>query len=410
MPTPANQALPQLGGLTATQFLSQYWNKKPLLIRQAFSNFERDHQPFNIADVLKLSGYDEAQARLISQPKKNGKPAWNMARGPFRKKHFDALKGEKWTVLVQDTQHFSHEAHALLAHFDFISHDRIDDLMVSYATVGGGVGPHVDSYDVFLLQGTGQRRWQISKQTDLEWVKDAPLRILKNFKAEDEWVLEAGDMLYLPPGYAHNGVAENDCLTWSIGFRAPALEELAGAYLDYQRDNLKLGGVLQESLRFATDQPGTLSAQSLQAYVNALQSQPNTAQQMTDFIGGYLTVAKNHVMFLPPEDEVSAAVFAREASKHGLRLDLRSRMMRIDNGKKPLFFINGFNAQNNVHPDKQQNVALDTALPEITALFSALANTRKASPALVRAAMQHASAKAVLHDWFDNGYIEYLLN
>ncbi len=410
MPTPAHQPLPQLGGLTATQFLNQYWGKKPLLIRQAFANFERDNQPFNIADVLKLSGYDEAQARLISQPKKSGKSAWNMARGPFRKKHFDALKGEKWTVLVQDTQHFSHEAHALLAHFDFVSHDRIDDLMVSYAAAGGGVGPHVDSYDVFLLQGTGQRRWQISKQTDLEWVKDAPLRILKNFQAEDEWVLEAGDMLYLPPGYAHNGVAENDCLTWSIGFRAPAREELLGAYLDYQRDSLKPTGVLQESARLATEQPGTLSAQSLQDYVTALQVPPPTKQQMIEFIGGYLTVPKNHVLFLPPEEETSVAIFAREASKHGLKLDLRSRMMRIDDDAKPHFFINGFSAENNTHIGAPKNIVLDTALPEIAALFSALAHTRQAAPALVRAAIQHAGVKAVLHDWLDNGYIEYLLN
>lgn len=407
MPTPANQALPQLGGITATQFLNQYWGKKPLLIRQAFANFERDNQPFNVADVLKLAGYDEAQARLVSQTKKSGKRAWNMVRGPFRKKHFDALKGEKWTVLVQDTQHFSHEAHALLAHFDFISHDRIDDLMVSYATAGGGVGPHVDSYDVFLLQGTGSRRWQISKQTDLEWVKDAPLRILKNFNAEEEWVLDAGDMLYLPPGYAHNGVAEDDCLTWSIGFRAPAREELAGAYLDYQRDNLNVKGVLQESARHATDQPGTLSAQSLQDYVTALQAQPTSAQQMTDFIGGYLTVAKNHVMFLPPEEAITAAAFAREASKNGLTLDLRSRMMRIDDGAKPLFFLNGFNAQNMAHSDAG-NIALDAAAPDVEALFSALANTRRASPALVRAALLQPAVKAVLHDWFDNGYIQYL--
>ena len=198
MPIPANQPLSQLGGITAAQFLSEYWGKKPLLIRQAFVDFEAKHQPFSIADVLKLAGYDEAQSRLIATPSKAAKGTktpWIMERGPFRKKRFDALKSEKWTVLVQDTQHFSHEAHKLLAHFNFISHDRIDDLMVSFASAGGGVGPHVDSYDVFLLQGSGTRRWQISKQTDLTWVKDAPLKILKNFKAEQEWDLVAGDML-----------------------------------------------------------------------------------------------------------------------------------------------------------------------------------------------------------------------
>ncbi len=404
MSTPSNQPLPQLGGLSAAQFLSEYWNKKPLLIRQAFANFEEKYQPFNVADVLKLAGYDEAQARLIVNTPKSAKAPWILERGPFRKKRFDALKGEKWTVLVQDTQHFSHEAHALLAHFNFISHDRVDDLMVSYAPAGGGVGPHVDSYDVFLLQGTGSRRWQISAQPDLTWVKDAPLKILKNFKTEQEWLLEAGDMLYLPPGYAHNGVAESDCLTWSIGFRAPAREEIAGAYLDYQRDNLKFLGLVPETTRVATDTPGHLSQASLQDYKTALQALPNSDAQMTTFIGGYLTAAKNHVMFIPPEIAVTQAKFAREAAKHGLQLDLRTRMIRID----AQFFINGFEAG----LDANKAAIVDVTIAEVTALFDSLANTRQASAACVSAALASIQAaagiKATLHDWFDNGFIDYL--
>jgi 50S ribosomal protein L16 3-hydroxylase len=404
MPTSIASPLAHLGGLSATQFLSEYWNRKPLLIRQAFANFEQKHQPFNIADVLKLAGYDEAQARLIVNTPKSGKASWLLERGPFRKKRFDALKDQEWTVLVQDTQHFSHEAHALLAHFDFISYDRIDDLMVSYAPAGGGVGPHVDSYDVFLLQGTGSRRWQISAQPDLTWVKDAPLKILKNFKAEQEWVLEAGDMLYLPPGYAHSGVAQSDCLTWSIGFRAPAREELAGAYLDYQRDNLKLLGLVQESKRDATQTPGRLSPSSLQDYQAALLALPNSSAQMTNFIGGYLTAAKNHVMFMPPEVSVTPAKFARDAAKYGLRLDLRSRMMQIDSQ----FFINGFEAG----MDANKMPTVDVKIAEVTALFESLANTRIASPAWVSAAFANAKAasgiKTTLHEWFDNGFIEYL--
>jgi 50S ribosomal protein L16 3-hydroxylase len=404
MPTSTASPLAQLGGLSATQFLSEYWNKKPLLIRQAFANFEQKYQPFNIADVLKLAGYDEAQARLVVNTPKSGQAPWLLERGPFRKKRFDALKGQKWTVLVQDTQHFSHEAHALLAHFDFISYDRIDDLMVSYAPKGGGVGPHVDSYDVFLLQGTGSRRWQISAKPDLTWVKDAPLKILKNFKAEQEWVLEAGDMLYLPPGYAHNGEAQSDCLTWSIGFRAPAREEIAGAYLDYQRDNLKLLGLVQESERAATLTPGHLSQSSLQDYQAALLALPNSSAQMTNFIGGYLTAAKNHVMFIPPEISVTPAKFARDAAKCGLRLDLRSRMMRIDSQ----FFINGFEAG----MDANKMPTVDVMIAEVTALFESLANTRVASPACVSAALANAEAangiKTTLYEWFDNGFIEYL--
>ena len=136
---------------------------------------------------------------------------------------------------MQDTNRFSRKAESLLARFDFVPHVRIDDVMVSYAVPGGGVGPHVDSYDVFLLQGRGRRRWRISRQRDLGFVPGLPLRILERFVPEQEWTLDPGDMLYLPPGVAHEGVAESECLTWSIGFRAPSDAELAAGHLSALR-------------------------------------------------------------------------------------------------------------------------------------------------------------------------------
>lgn len=237
--TPSNAPLQMLGGISAQQFLDEYWQQKPLLIRDAFSG---NVAPLTNAEILTLAGYDDAESRLVLWHNN----AWSLDHGPFSAKDFKQLRraqDARWTVLVQDVQHFSHEAHALLAEFNFLPQARIDDLMVSYAVKGGGVGPHFDSYDVFLLQGHGQRRWQISAQDDLTLQNDLPLKILKHFQPAQEWVLNAGDMLYLPPVYAHNGVAaSDDCVTWSIGFRAPSNQEMLEAWLDDARDTLKTGG------------------------------------------------------------------------------------------------------------------------------------------------------------------------
>ena len=226
--------LEHLGGLTANQFLRRHWQKKPLLVRGAFPNF---CDPLTKKEVLTLAKRDEAESRMIVRAGKQ----WQLHHGPFSRAkcgNFAWHRDDAWTVLVQDTQHFSWEAHALLANFRFIPHARVDDLMVSYAVPGAGVGPHFDSYDVFLLQGAGQRRWRISAQTDLSLRKDMPLKILARFKPEQEFLLETGDMLYLPPGYAHDGIAESECLTWSIGFRAPTAQDLAVAFLDSLRDEI----------------------------------------------------------------------------------------------------------------------------------------------------------------------------
>ncbi|MEP7157499.1 MAG: cupin domain-containing protein, partial [Betaproteobacteria bacterium] len=227
-----NTALAQLGGMSAAKFLRDCWQKKPLLIRNAFPQFV---EPLTKKEVFELAQRDEAESRIVSQSGKQ----WQLLQGPFTKRDFTAQKNNLWTVLIQDTQHFSQEAHDVLTRFNFIPHARVDDLMVSYAVPGAGVGAHFDSYDVFLLQGTGKRRWQISSQKDLRLKADVPLKILARFKPEQEYVLECGDMLYLPPGYAHHGVAETECLTWSVGFRAPSQQEMSAALLDHVRDAIQ---------------------------------------------------------------------------------------------------------------------------------------------------------------------------
>src|SRR3974390_3798215 len=191
------------GKFDRAAFMRRHWQREPLLLRDAFPGFS---DPLSPREVLALASNEDAISRLVVRRGKR----WSVEHGPIPASRFKQLPRRDWTVLVQDTNHFSRAARELLARFDFVPHARIDDVMVSYAVPGGGVGPHVDSYDVFLLQGRGRRRWQISRQKDHSFVPGLDLRILERFAPEREWVLEAGDMLYLPPGTAHHGGAESE--------------------------------------------------------------------------------------------------------------------------------------------------------------------------------------------------------
>jgi 50S ribosomal protein L16 3-hydroxylase len=227
-----NQPLSLLAGLTPAQFMHRHWQKKPLVVRQAIAGL----QPLlSRAELFKLAATEAVESRLIVQNQSN----WTMKHGPFAARALPALSQNAWTLLLQGVDLHDARAHQLLQQFRFVPDARLDDLMISFATPGGGVGPHFDSYDVFLLQVSGRRRWKISRQKDLSLQSGMPLKILQNFQPEEEFVLEAGDMLYLPPRYAHDGVAEaceangkpQDCMTYSIGFRAPARRELAAELL-----------------------------------------------------------------------------------------------------------------------------------------------------------------------------------
>ncbi|HVK54859.1 MAG TPA: cupin domain-containing protein [Burkholderiales bacterium] len=225
----------------------------------------------------------------------------------------------------------------MLQQFDFIPHARLDDLMVSYAAVGGGVGPHTDSYDVFLLQGPGKRRWRISAQKDTEILPNAPLKILKDFKPENEWVLEPGDMLYLPPGYAHEGVALTECMTYSIGFRAPSAQELATAFLDHMQEQVLLHGRYDDPDLTATKHPGDIPKSMVKKVAATLQKINWNEIDVSAFLGAYLSEPKPHVFFSPPERPWSKRKFASTVERHGLRLALKSRMLYRLN----IFFLNG---------------------------------------------------------------------
>jgi 50S ribosomal protein L16 3-hydroxylase len=214
------QPLALLGGLSPTQFMKRHWQKKPFLVRNAIPGFV---PCVGRNDLVALAAEEGVESRLIVDSPKG----WKMKHGPFPKRSLPPFSQKKWTFLVQGVDMHHDGVHALMQQFRFVPDARLDDVMISYASDGGGVGPHFDSYDVFLLQAHGQRRWRIGRQKDLSLQAGVPLKILQNFEAEEEFVLNPGDMLYLPPKYAHDGVAEGECMTWSIGFRAPQEGELA---------------------------------------------------------------------------------------------------------------------------------------------------------------------------------------
>ncbi|EKT4468448.1 cupin domain-containing protein [Pseudomonas juntendi] len=218
-----------LGGLTAREFLRDYWQKKPLLVRQAFPDFESPLDPDELAG---LALEEEVESRLVLE---HGERPWELRRGPFAEDSFADLPARDWTLLVQAVDQFVPEVAELLEHFRFLPSWRIDDVMVSFAAPGGSVGPHFDNYDVFLLQGHGKRNWKIGQMCDSDspLIEHADLRILADFEQSNEWTLEPGDMLYLPPRLAHYGVAEDDCLTYSVGFRAPSAAEVLTHFTDF---------------------------------------------------------------------------------------------------------------------------------------------------------------------------------
>lgn len=308
-----------LGGLSTEEFLRDYWQKKPLLIRQAVPGF---NGLLNPQQLVELSCLEDAQARLVKQARGN----WQLAHGPFDRDEMAKLRG-KWTVLVQGVNHVLPQATELLKRFNFIPHARLDDLMVSYAPKGGGVGPHFDAYDVFLLQGCGHRRWQISTQQDRSLIPGAPLRILQRFEVEQEWVLEAGDMLYLPPHCGHNGIAEDDCMTYSIGFRTPAYQELAEQFLVYLQDRICVDGMYADPDLKTQIHPSEIGTPMLQQVAQAIRKVQWDDEDVANFLGSYLSEPKPHIFFDTPAKPLSATRFAQALLTRGITLDLKTQML-----------------------------------------------------------------------------------
>ena len=291
------EPLQLLGGLSPKTFMQRHWQKKPLVIRQAISHFA---PLLDRAELLDLAAQDEVESRLVVQASAKAGTQWRFKHGPFVRKALPPFKQAGWTLLVQGVDLHDERVHSLMQQFRFIPDARLDDVMISYATDGGGVGPHFDSYDVFLLQAHGRRRWRIGRQTDLSLQPDMPLKILANFEPEEEFVLEPGDMLYLPPKYAHDGIADGECMTYSIGFRSPDRAELAQEILQRLAEQAvdEVGAGLYRDPKQPAVESSAAMPEALQSFAqDALQAALQDPLAVARAVGEYLSEPKANVWF-----------------------------------------------------------------------------------------------------------------
>ncbi len=373
--------------------MRRHWQKKPLLVRGAIPGFK---PLLSRSELFSLAGREGVESRLVVQ----GNSGWRMKQGPFGPRTLPALRQPGWSLLVQGVDMHVKKAHELLQQFRFVPDARLDDLMISFATAKGGVGPHFDSYDVFLLQASGRRRWKIGRQKDLTLQSGVPLKILQNFQPEQEFVLEAGDMLYLPPRYAHDGVAEPvaeeggnnaDCMTYSIGFRAPGRQELASELLHriaaFGEDaadedtgtsrGLSKPLLYRDPLQQATTKPAAMP-EALAAFAEeALRDALKDPLALACALGEYMTELKPSVWFDEPDE--TGPTFSG-----GIRLNPKSRMMYDAHH----VFLNG---------ESYRAGGADARLMQQLADGRALsaAKVAKASPA----------ARDLLADWHAAGWI-----
>jgi 50S ribosomal protein L16 3-hydroxylase len=365
-------------GMPVRRFLREHWHKEARLVRNAIPDAG---VAFDRRTLTALALRDNVESRLVVREGSR----WTVAHGPFRRADFRALPERNWTLLVQGLNLHSHAADALLRRFAFLPYARLDDVMVSYAVPGGGVGPHVDSYDVFLLQGFGRRRWRYGRQQDTTLRAGLPLRILARFAPEHAAVLEYGDMLYLPPRFAHDGVALDECTTYSIGFRAPSAQELATAFLDFLRDRIAVDGRYADPELAATREPARIDAAMRRKADTLLKAIRWTPETVAEFLGVELSTPKATVVFDPPRRPLSRAAFAKRIARHGVALDLRTQLLYDERR----LYINGIAC------------TLDDA---DAGRVTELAN-RRALPAAACASLG-AAALDLLHDWHRHGYLE----
>ncbi|MFC3282428.1 JmjC domain-containing protein [Litchfieldella rifensis] len=378
-----------LGGLSATEFLRDYWQQKPLLIRGAFSDFESPLDPDELAG---LACEDGIEARLVEEHGEEG--PWQVSHGPFDDATFVRLPERDWTLLVQAVDHYVPDVAALLEHFVFLPRWRLDDIMISYAPPGGSVGPHVDHYDVFLLQSSGRRRWQLGGPVadDAPIVTGLDLRILQHFEVEagQDWILEPGDMLYLPPGYAHHGVSQtDDCMTVSVGFRAPSADEAITSFADY------IGETLPASRRYADagmavpDDPGELDDAALARMRALILDSLDDPTQLAQWFGRVMTQPKYVDQLVPNETPTEVDELVAELHAGGqLERTLGSRFAyRRQDDARATLFVDGD--------------GLDCVLP--------LARLLASDEPLDRGALAHPGGAALLADLLDRGSLSWPL-
>ena len=373
-----------LGALSPSRFLRDHWQKRPLLVRQAFPGFagivDRD-------GLLRLATRGDATSRLVIHHPRARRARWERHDGPFGGLEAAMLPPSHWTLLVHGVESLLPGGWEILRRFSFLPMARIDDLMISYAVDGGSVGPHDDLYDVFLLQGPGRRRWQVSTQRDRAVDDTAAIRVLKSFVPEDEWLLEPGDMLYLPPGVAHHGVAEGPCFTYSIGFLAPTHAELLRQFFSYLGEVLALRAPPEAryedaDLRVPRDVLDIGDAM-LDAVASVVAPARWNTALVADFLGRFLTRPKPHVAFHPPRRPLDEEAFARRLRRPGhLALALPTRAL----ARRGRLFMNG-DAYN---PRRAHLPALRTLLRDRTLRLPLTLD---------------APTLTTLHTWYTSGWL-----
>lgn len=365
-------SLTLLGGLSPRQFMRRHWQKKPCLIRQAMPGVQ---PPATRAELFDLAGRDDVESRLVSS---GGPKGWSLKHGPFARRQLPPLSRAGWTLLVQGLDLHVPAAHELLSRFRFVPEARLDDLMISYASEGGGVGPHFDSYDVFLIQVQGRRRWRIAPQKDAVLRDDVPLKIIANFKPEQDFVLDPGDMLYLPPGWAHDGVAVGgDCMTCSVGFRSPWQADLARELLPRLMDEEPRGNRMYVDPRqAATTTPGLVPEALVEFARAAAERALKEPLALERALGEALTEPKPKVFFQIGDPLPEGC---------GAALDARSRMMY----DRAHIFING---------ESYRAAGRDARLMRV------LADRRRLSAAQV--AQLSAGARELLDQWTEDGWVQ----
>ncbi|MCP3722840.1 cupin domain-containing protein [Paraburkholderia sp. CNPSo 3272] len=376
-------ATPLLGGLTPAQFMRKYWQKKPLLIRQAIPDVEA---PLSREALFALADNDDVESRLITHFRRR----WALEHGPFSPDELPTPKTRQWTLLVQGADLHDDRARALLERFRFAPDARLDDLMISYASDGGGVGPHFDSYDVFLLQVHGKRRWRIGAQRDLSLQEGLPLKILANFQPEEEWVLEPGDMLYLPPHIAHDGIAEGECMTCSIGFRSPSTNELTSQFLYWLAERGADNGDGKPTLyrdpgQPAVAHPAQLPPALVERVGDVLAKVRWSDADVSSFVGSWLSEPKANVVFDAPEKALDEARFVAQAAKNGITLDRRTILLYDSRS----YYLNG-----------EQYL-----LKEARKWLPALADRRSMDGKRFVTLSHDSCVTALLHEWYRAGWI-----
>ncbi len=333
-----SQPLDVLGGITAEQFLAEYWQKKPLLVRNAIPEITNILEP---NDVLELALDENVTARLIKQ-KDRDPNQWSVKSSPLLKADFQKMP-KLWTLLVQAIDHYSFDLAAMWKKFPFIPQWRRDDIMVSYAPQGGSVGKHFDFYDVFLVQGYGHRRWQLGQMCDAEtdFVAGQPLKLLPEMDVNFDEVLAPGDLLYVPPGLSHYGVAEDDCLTYSFGFRMPNVSDMMDRVGDKFSDNEALRNPLTDIIRDQVSKAGEVTGNELEYLKAKIMEQLHNSNVLEDAIMSLMSEPK-YPENIPEADEIGTGDLM-EAIDQGYRIMLEpaSRLLYTEEDGEIMFWANG---------------------------------------------------------------------